>query len=63
MVLWCKRCGSYMGLHEPLDDWAVDRGGVCANCAVSLFYAKKGIPEPKPDSETPTKEIKDPEWK
>jgi hypothetical protein len=52
-----------MGLHEPLDDWAVDRGGVCANCAVSLFYAKKGIPEPKPDSETPTKEIKDPEWK
>jgi hypothetical protein len=38
MVLWCK-CGAFMGLREPLDDWSVDRTGMCPVCAKKEFDA------------------------
>ena len=32
MVLWCKKCGAFVGLREPLTNWTVDKDGVCARC-------------------------------
>jgi hypothetical protein len=32
MVLWCWLCGASIGLRPPLEDWTVDRNGVCPSC-------------------------------
>lgn len=52
MVLWCK-CGAFMGLREPLNDWTTDRSGICPECT------KKQITDVLlteiPTSEKPTK--------
>jgi len=32
MILWCRKCGAYMGLREPLNDWSTDRDCVCEAC-------------------------------
>jgi len=46
MVLWCK-CGAFMGVREPLDDWSVERTSLCPACIVKKLgaeeLAKKGI--------------------
>jgi hypothetical protein len=46
MILWCK-CGTFMGLREPVKDWVADRSGLCPECARTLFdmtaLARKGI--------------------
>lgn len=34
MVLWCRVCGSLMGVHEPYCDRRADRNGLCLTCAV-----------------------------
>lgn len=33
MVLWCKQCGAYLGLIEPVTDWTVNRNALCLRCA------------------------------
>jgi hypothetical protein len=40
MVLWCKLCGAFMGLRDPISDWSTDRGGICAICAEKQIGAK-----------------------
>ncbi len=32
MVLWCRTCGAFLGLHEPFDDWTTDRNALCTKC-------------------------------
>ena len=36
MILWCKTCGAFMGLREPLNDWATDRDAVCVHCTEAV---------------------------
>jgi hypothetical protein len=36
MVLWCK-CGTFMGLREPLKNWTADRTGICQNCIENQY--------------------------
>ena len=33
MVMWCKGCGAFLGLREPLHDWAEDKFAICVDCA------------------------------
>jgi hypothetical protein len=33
MILWCKLCGAFMGVREPLTDWSTDRQAICAICS------------------------------
>ncbi len=33
MAMWCRKCGAFMGLREPLNDWTTDRGGLCIDCS------------------------------
>ena len=33
MVLWCKNCGAFLGLHEPVANWKVHRTALCKQCA------------------------------
>jgi len=44
-----------MGIREPLDDWTVDRMGLCPVCIVKKLgaeeLAKKGIPAETPPAE------------
>lgn len=40
MVLWCQKCGAFMGVREPLTDWSVDRTGYCAECTPMEFDEK-----------------------
>jgi hypothetical protein len=32
MVLWCKSCGAFLGVKEPVSDWSVDRTVLCQEC-------------------------------
>ncbi len=36
MILWCKQCGAYIGLIEPLDDWGLNRQAICMPCATKI---------------------------
>ena len=56
MFLWCK-CGAFMGLREPLDDWTVERTGICPDCAreaLGATLAKKVHPSAQPTADKPT---------
>src|SRR5437879_2558738 len=33
MVFWCKNCGAFLGLREPLTNWKTDRDALCPQCA------------------------------
>ena len=49
MVLWCK-CGAFMGLREPFDNWSTDRNGMCADCTnKQLVETLQKIPENSAD--------------
>jgi hypothetical protein len=50
MVAWCKVCGAFIGLREPLSDWSTDRGGICAVCA------EKETPKPANEDDPPQKD-------
>jgi hypothetical protein len=54
MVLWCE-CGAFMGVRKPLDDWTVDRTGLCPECVIKKLgleeLAKKGIEVDPPANE------------
>jgi hypothetical protein len=35
MELWCKHCGAFIGICEPVADESVDRTSICAQCALA----------------------------
>ena len=37
MVLWCKRCEAFIGIREPITNWATDRSAVCTACLEKQF--------------------------
>jgi hypothetical protein len=53
MALWCKQCGAFMGLREPLHDWSMDRTAVCVDCAAKLADLPARLPDvvPKPPTD------------
>lgn len=52
VVMWCKGCGAFLGLREPLDDWKTVTDGVCPKCA-RPHAGRPGIAtEEKPTAET-----------
>jgi len=40
MIVWCKICGALIGLREPLNDWSIDRNGICPACAEKMEAAQ-----------------------
>jgi hypothetical protein len=34
VVIWCKSCGAFLGIHQPAADWSIDRNGTCQYCAI-----------------------------
>jgi hypothetical protein len=53
MALWCKQCGAFMGLREPLHDWSTDRTGLCISCAPTQTELAEHLPDvvPKPPTD------------
>jgi hypothetical protein len=37
MILRCKKCDTFLGIHEPLGNWATDRFATCATCLEKQF--------------------------
>ena len=60
MVLWCKRCGEYMGLREPLQDWSIDRTALCPRCAKGEYDARTALEKENPVNTDPTVELRKP---
>lgn len=55
MVIWCKECGAFMGLREPLNDWTTDRCGLCVDCSDKAIAdrMKAELKEDRPDDAMP----------
>jgi len=54
MVLWCRACGTLMGVHEPYCDRHADRNGLCARCAEQEMLLILDDSEPKKKSTSNT---------
>jgi hypothetical protein len=55
MVHWCRSCGAFLGLREPLSDWTVDKNSECPSCArsnVATMLAEKKIDDTNTNHET-----------